>query len=569
MNFKHNIMNNYFWKVAASLAFLFLVGCSGGESVAESSPSAPDQPGKPENPTPALADDTIPAHSFQMGSLTGFEAGVRNGNTSHAGGNSSTTYYNLPLFEVYDFKMTDSQWWDDIVEEFEYSGMDYICPNCRGCLPDPKKYTDHGDPNRIKDLIAAIKRRGSDLKVAIFDDAPASWAAARNLDKYGAYVPVLSDNDLRNKSLTDKDQVYPIDDLNDIYKYIWDYNIKLAFANFYGPNSDNNQYLFRYKGKPLLYIWSPNGFLNVEYRALGNKKPDCNGRLKAILDKLHADFKSTFGEEVFICVDGAFRDRDPQSANSADAFNNWFTASEAATNRSSYTLANFKGHNVGVACPGFLCNDRSGSRMLFDAGEGKRLTKALDYFVKFHATLVLLEGFTDMVENAAFFRSKDTKYYSFPNQRLNLLRKYSSSRAYPLEMNVEAETCDKFVDNTPGNSGNQYRSGDIDIKTCNDGYPGWCVTNTAAGESLEWVELPYRNGSSVIRLRYSSNEEVRVRIDIDGKEGHVTTLPATGGGWKTADAATVTMQVKGWHRTVLNVVSGNIDINKFTIVASK
>lgn len=561
-------MKKIYWLLASILALTFVFGCSGGESVEEGN-STPDQPNQPANPGSELVDDTIPSHSFLMGSLVGFEKGVRTGTTAHSGGTASTTYYNLPLFEVYDYKMTDSQWWDDIVEEFEYSGLDYICPNCRGCLPNPNKYTDHGDPNRIKDLIAAIKRRGSDLKIAIFDDAPASWAAARNLDKYGSYTTVLSDNDLKSKSLTDNDQVYPIGNLDDIYKYIWDYNIKLAFQNFYGENSENQKYLFRYKGKPVLYIWSPNGFLNVDYRALGNKKPDCTGKLKAILDRLHADFKSTFGEDVFICVDGAFRDRDPQSAASADAFNNWFTASEQATNRSSYTLVNYNGHNVGVACPGFLVNNLSGNRMLFEPEDGKRLTKALDYFVKFHSTLILLEGFTDMVENAAYFRSKDTKYYSFPNQRLNILRRYSSSRAYPMEMNIEAEGCDKYVDKSTGNSGLQYRSGDLDVKTCNDGFAGWCVTNTEAGESLEWVELPYRGGTSVIKLRYSSSEAGKVRFDIDGKTGTEVSLPSTSGTWKTVDVATVTMKGKGWRRTVLNIINGNMDINGFTIVASK
>lgn len=37
-------------------------------------------------------------------------------------------------------------------------------------------------PTRIKDFIAALQRRNEEnLKIAIFDDCPASWAAARNL----------------------------------------------------------------------------------------------------------------------------------------------------------------------------------------------------------------------------------------------------------------------------------------------------------------------------------------------------------------------------------------------------
>ena len=80
--------------------------------------------------------------------------------------------------------------------------------------------------------------------------------------------------------------MYPLDNLDDIYKYIWDYNIKLAFDHFYGENKANNKYLLRIDGKPVLFLWSINGFLNVDYAALGNKKIDCKGKLKAILDKI-------------------------------------------------------------------------------------------------------------------------------------------------------------------------------------------------------------------------------------------------------------------------------------------
>ena len=72
-------------------------------------------------------------------------------------------------------------WWDNLVEEIAYSGLDYIAANCRGLQPSyPKKYVDHGDPTHIKQLIEAMERRGvaDKFKVAIFDDCPASWEAA-------------------------------------------------------------------------------------------------------------------------------------------------------------------------------------------------------------------------------------------------------------------------------------------------------------------------------------------------------------------------------------------------------
>lgn len=547
-------------KLSILLAVALLVGCSGDtddiENPPEPTPEVKPDPEEPETPE-------IPEHSFLMGALFGFEKDIRNGVRAGKGGSDATTYYNKPLFEAKDFQTTEADWWDNLVEEHLYSGMDYMVPNCRGRLPkadsDPRYYTDHGDPTRIKELIAALKRRGTNkLKIAIFDDAPASWAAARNLDLYGRYTTVTGNAEADR---------YPIEKLDEIYKYIWDYNIKLAFENFYGTNQENNKYLLRFNGKPVLYIWSINGFLNVEY---GGKRPDCTGRLKAILDKLHADFKSTFNEELFICVDKAFADRDPQVDKTVvDAMNDWFIASEKTTNRCSYTLRTLNDVSVGVGVPGFLTNDKQGDRMLFDANHGKTLTDALDYFVKNKADLVFLEGFTDMLENAAFWRSTDTKYYDYPNQRLNILRKYHSTEAYPQSLRVEVETCDTYKDNSAGNSGNQYRKGDLDVTRCTDGFNGWCVTDTEAGEWMKWVELPFRAGSSIIKLRYAAQSAVKIRFSIAGREGEVKELPATNGSWTEADVAAVTFEENGWSEVVLHIVSGNADLNSFTIVAAQ
>lgn len=49
--------------------------------------------------------------------------------------------------------------------------------NCRGMANDN---VDHGRPDKLLDLMAAIERKGvaHKFKIAIFDDTPASWAAA-------------------------------------------------------------------------------------------------------------------------------------------------------------------------------------------------------------------------------------------------------------------------------------------------------------------------------------------------------------------------------------------------------
>ena len=68
-------------------------------------------------------------------------------------------------------------------------------------------------------------------------------------------------------------------------------------------------------------------------------------------------------------------------------------------------------------------------------------------FLNMKPDLVFLEGFTDVAENAAWWRSKDRTYYDYPNQRINLLRKYSN-HPFPMEQRLEAEACDFCYEGT-------------------------------------------------------------------------------------------------------------------------
>lgn len=83
--------------------------------------------------------------------------------------------------------ITEQDWWDNFVEEIAYSGQDYVAMNCRGMANDN---VDHGRPDKLLDLMAAIERKGvaHKFKIAIFDDTPASWAAARNAHKGFGYA---------------------------------------------------------------------------------------------------------------------------------------------------------------------------------------------------------------------------------------------------------------------------------------------------------------------------------------------------------------------------------------------
>lgn len=527
------------------IAAVLFIGCSDSndDTYPPNKPDTEEPDPEPEKP----GEDDIPEHNAILGSLCGFEGDLRKGK-NYKGEDRPTTYYNVPLFEAVPEGSEDG-WWDNLVEEIAYSGLDYIAANCRGLQPSyPKKYVDHGDPTHIKQLIEAMERRGvaDKFKVAIFDDCPASWEAARNEDLGRGYAGYSADNPGQRKPYPLKDIAVDTKEFQDsIYQYIWDYNIRLAFQNI------PEKYIFKYNGRPVVYFWGCS-FVG-----------DVPGKLSYILKRVREDCIKEFGMDPLLIIDQDWGKRDNTLTAATEVvggINNWFNMDNP------YTVRTFKDLTIGVGIPGFLVNDKKGNKMFVDADHGRLLQKVLTYSVKNRANLIFLEGFTDVLENAAYWRSTDEVYYDYPNQRLNILRKWSSN-PYPKEFKVEAEACDYFEDKSSGNSGGQYRKGDLDIKKCNDVYEGWCVTATESGEWLKWVELPFSAGNSVVKLRYSALSAVKIRFDIDKKEGSVVELPATGGTWKEIDAATVNFEKKGWREVVLNIISGDADLNYFTIVA--
>jgi len=529
-------------KYALVIGIVLLTGCS-KDNKAAIIPNIPEtenpEPEKPNN------DDDIPTHDALLGSLCGFEGDLRKGQI-YKGEGGATTYYNVPLFEATPEGSEDG-WWDNLVEEIAYSGLDYVAANCRGLQPSyPIKYVDHGDPTRLKNLIEAMERRGvaDKFKIAIFDDCPASWEAARNEDLGRGYAGYSADNPGNRKP-------YPLKNINvdskefqdSIYRYIWDYNIRLAFQNI------PEKYIFKYNGRPVVYFWGC-GFVG-----------DVPGKLSYILKRIREDCIKEFQMDPLLIIDQDWAKRDNTLSSATEAIggiNDWFNMSNP------YTVRTFKDLTVGIGVPGFSVNDKSGNKMFLDADHGKLLGKTLSFCVKNHSEIMLLEGFTDVLENAAYWRSTDNVFYDFPNQRLNILRKWSRN-PYPDEFKVEVEACDSFNDKSIGNRGGQYRKGDLDVKKCDDIYKGWCVTATEAGEWMKWNELPFSAGESIIKLRYSAQASVKIRLDINKEQGSTIELPSTGGAWRDADIATINFEKKGWHEVKLNIISGEGDFNFFVI----
>lgn len=422
--------------------------------------------------------------------------------------------------------LTEPEWWENIAEEVEFSGLDYVALLSRGYSPGrPDRGAGH--PEKIKDLVNAMDRRAiNSFKLAIFDDCPASWTANSNYDKTGIYST---------------DPKFDCDDVNN-YKYIWDLNLKEAIKNI----PDERRY--KINGRMVIIFWS------VKSTWMTNMG---NGNLKKILEHIRKQCQETYGFNPYLVIARNWFDADSQcnSPGVADAVHNWFSSA----NSISFTNYNWNGLTTGVVTPGFGHPDNT---PFIDPKGGQTLIQGLEGTVKSGASLTLCEGFTDAAESAAFWRSKDVTYYKYPNQRLNILRKYSKV-PFPDQLKMEVETCDNYSDLSTGNSGGAFRDGDLDIDKSNDINGGWYVTGTQPGEFMEWKELPML-AVNKFYIRYKSREAASVKISVDGTDVTTISLPVSNDVWTTLDAGNYNPGATGEHAVRLTVVSGSPDINYFT-----
>lgn len=574
-----------------------------------------------------LVEEVI-VRPYKLGTLAGFEGDVRK--KMDRAKTNATTMYNRSLFyrfvesaypgqqEMADFPagISENDWWDNFVEEIAYSGQDYVAMNCRGMANDD---VDHGRPDKLEDLMAAIKRKGVEhaFKITIFDDTPASWSAARNAHKGYGYSNKPEKNGKRIEG-----SEYPllfmdpkVEDMKgegnafrtEIYPYIWDYNIKPAFQ--YIPRD----YWFEIDGRPFVLFWNPNGFLQDSYLGELSKKDPVkyksttgleyhmadayHGKLSYILKCLSDDFLAEYGVRPFLIIQREWTDRDFSLVDCpyVDGIHNWFSAPLAKkdmteeeqqkfdeeTKYNTYISGyNFKGFKVGSGCPGFVQGDISKTQYQFiDAKHGQFATEMFESFLDHKPDLVFLEGFTDGVENAAWWRSMDKTYYDYPNQRINLLRKYSSN-PFPAIQKLEAEACDYCYQGTIENSitaskpENELNNApeQAAVKRCDDTkYAGGWQTNLPCAElnALRWKELPFNSGASTIRIRYASQDEAAMVCQIGNEMLDTKILPSTEGAWVDADLAVYNRDKRGYDDFNLAITQGEISINYIEIHANK
>lgn len=451
--------------------------------------------------------------------------------------NQSIVTRNLPTTTTTKWEGMD-QWWENMVEEVDYSGIDFIALLSRGTQPNQTKDLGVGDPKHIPTLVKYMKERNAKFKLCIFDDCPNSWQNSRNYDLYG------------------KDQTkYELFDCGnpDNYKYIWDYNLKLAIESI--PDE------MRYKidNRMVIYFWLVKSTWMI----------NMDGNLSKIISYIKDQCQKTFGFMPYLIVQQPWFDRDKSlTASMVNAAHNWFSAAGGT----SFTLNTLNGIKAGVCVPSFVKPAEPLNGVLEPAmgtaDQGTRLKYGLDNTIKTGARVTLTEGFTDAAEGAALWRSNDKLYYNYPNQRLNILRRYTKN-PYPDTLRVEVEACDAFSDLTAGNSGASFLyEGDLDVLKCTDKLGGWYVTDSQSNEWMEWKELPLQAKTKFL-LRYKSLADASITFSVDGTALTTAYLPSTNDVWTTIDAGTYTSASNGLHTVRLTVASGTPDINYFLRVGEK
>lgn len=437
--------------------------------------------------------------------------------------------YNQSLFLS---TASEEEWWDNIVEEIYHSGMDFSALLCRGYSPG-RPSMDMGDPRKIPNMIEAMDRRnlGNDFKLAIFDDCPAGWTANHNYDQGRGH---------------NTNTLFDCGDPNN-YKYIWDYNLKISIENI--PDSKR----FKIDDRMVIFFWSvkPKWMTNTD-----------NGNLKRILEHIRSQCQAEFGFNPYLIVQDCWFDNDSQLKNSdVEAVHNWFSA---ATGR-NWSLHTVNNRKIGVVAPGFGY-ESDPNHPFIDSNHGQTLINGLEGTANSGALITLCEGFTDAAETASYWRSKDITYYDYPNQRLNLLRRYSQ-KAFSNKRLVQAEACDFFYDRTPGNEGGLFREGDLDIRKTSDAFGGWNVFNAEAGEWLEWKEMPIPENAQ-FEIRYASEQPAQIQFVLDNQEGAILSLAPTGGNqvWANARDSTFDIPQNTYKNVKIKVVSGSVSINYFNII---
>lgn len=475
------------------------------------------------SPTPAAA--TIYGYSF------GYAPREQGGDICTVNENT----IQVPLFQSYN--RGSQQWWYNLVEEAEFSNVPYLAMNFRGDSPCGVVPPPGGEPTSFaSNAVTALINRNYDenLHLALFDDTaavPAHYEVCTGNSTYN----------LGNSSLW--------------APYWWDYRWRRFFQNV--PDANR----MKVYGRPLIFMWSvaPGlGFTNH------------SGNLRALILWLRQRCQAEFGFDPFIIVDYTWLQYDSSVGSVVDGVNKWFLVN-GGNPWSKYTHNGYSGSfTTGIVNPGFWIPSPP---MFTPRNNGNTLRNGLNSTLGSH--LVLMEGITDIEENAGFFRSEQCEpecgspytppagqCWSHPNQYINIVREYSAPDARFVV--YEAEACDTYNVSHPPAENTFRRGGQLETFYATLTAKKQWLVGLMAGEWVEFQDFEL-GGSSIykVTIRYSSVPGATVQLKVDGQVKATVSLGPTGG-WRQYQVITGPSQFtinSGYHDVRLLVTGGHARID--------
>ncbi|HWZ90874.1 MAG TPA: DUF5010 domain-containing protein [Polyangiaceae bacterium] len=425
-----------------------------------------------------LQSVTAFGHIPVFGALTGYA-------TDEASAAAATQ---APLYAPYD--SADPGWWDNLVAEQNQARVRRVLFPTRGVGSlDAADLSGPGDlnPRRLSSWVDAVARAGSmgSFEAGCYVDTPFLQQIAASL--HGA--PATTALDLAQKN-----------DWNDV---VWLRAIKPWFDTI-----------------PASYWWTQDddtpggrGAAVIQFGPLdATLFANASGNASQMLSFIAAQFQTAYGSALVFVLDSSWFTVDPSVAMLTTVMGN---SPDFAAPSTPNAFLRYQGRSFGTAVPGFTDpsyesstspNYHSASVLIprkINAADGSSaltLEGGLSA-ASSTASITLLQSFTDYADSAGLYRSAA---WDFPNQDLNLIRRYGDLRTVTLRL--EAEGCDRFQDTTTGNSSGAFRrTGDLDVRALAS-RSGWAVTDTAPGEWLEFDDVDFSAGNYEFIANYATTD---------------------------------------------------------------
>jgi Domain of unknown function (DUF5010)/DUF5010 C-terminal domain/F5/8 type C domain len=316
-----------------------------------------------------------------------------------------------------------------------------------------------------------------------------------------------------------------------------------------------------------------NGGVPLEFWGLNSSTLYTNyqGNVSKMFNFLATNMLTTYGVSPRFIL-GSISSADTNLINNPYMVgdNEWFTPPSTPYNMTPYKGYTWGGLVAGYTDPNYFNPSSSDygnlNRVLVRTGmsskgvsgaNGDTLIDGMNAAVSSDALFSVIEGYTDVSESCAPFRSLSTNW-DYPNQYLDILRSYMDLRTTTLKL--EAEGCDEYA-NAAGNPGGVYRrTGTLGIRALPGS--GWAVTGTVAGEWIQFTNLQFSAGNYKFPVCYSSMASHTLRLYIDGVALPDVIVPSTGGTnlFDTAYLGTNAMP-HGTHTLRLFFVDGGVDVD--------